>query len=67
MAYELPKLAYAYDALEQNEEYYIGAHVNDAQLAAQGLLSLPRAPEPLSDSPPPPPDSQPSRLPWAGP
>jgi DNA-binding response OmpR family regulator len=47
-------IEYAYDALEQNEEYYVGAHVSDAQLAAQGLLSEPRAPEPLSESPPPP-------------
>jgi DNA-binding response OmpR family regulator len=38
---------YAYAQLEAGAEYYVGAHVSEAQLAALGLPDLPRAPEPL--------------------
>jgi CheY-like chemotaxis protein len=38
---------YAYGQLAAGAEYYVGAHVTEAQLAALGLPDLPRAPEPL--------------------
>lgn len=40
---------HAYELLAQGNEYYVGAHVTEAQLAALGLPDLPRAPEPLGD------------------
>jgi DNA-binding response OmpR family regulator len=40
---------YAYGQLASGAEYYVGAHVTEAQLAALGLPDLPRAPEPLFD------------------
>ncbi len=41
---------YAYGQLAAGAEYYVGAHVDEAQLTALGLPDLPRAPEPLFDA-----------------
>jgi DNA-binding response OmpR family regulator len=56
---------YAYAQLAAGSEYYVGAHVTEAELAALGLPDLPRAPEPMIEAgaaaapapavPPPPP------------
>jgi CheY-like chemotaxis protein len=42
---------YSYEALERGDEYYVGAHVTESQLAALGLPDMRRAPEPLSAYP----------------
>ena len=57
----------AYAALAQGHEYYVGAHVTEAQLAALGLPDLPRAPDPLLEpAPPPPPAGGPRAAPLEG-
>jgi CheY-like chemotaxis protein len=47
-------LEHAYAALSSGEEYFVGAHVSDAQLTELGLSGVTRAPEPLSEPPPAP-------------
>jgi CheY-like chemotaxis protein len=44
-------IEFGYAAAERGDEYYVGAHVTEAQLAEYGLPDLPRAPEPLDDVP----------------
>jgi DNA-binding response OmpR family regulator len=43
---------YAYAQLAEGSEYYVGAHVTEAELAALGLPDLPRAPEPMMETAP---------------
>lgn len=47
-------ILHAYAAFKRGQEYYVGAHVTQAQLADMGLPDLPRAPDSLVPAAPPP-------------